>query len=152
MCTLSRPPQVSKVQREQLRFAGKEFDGQDLDAEERLAVDGGESSFAGLIQFRTIADAKGKPVYDALLFMGDAGIVFETGTTERVGALSEGELVVGDRTLREALHRVLYAPAPLSVRELPKKKRTAKPAAPKKKAAPKPAPKKKAAPRKKKSS
>jgi hypothetical protein len=141
---------LSKIQREQLRFAGKEFDGEDLDAEERLAVDGGESSFAGLIQFRTIADAGGKPIYDALLFMGDAGIVFETGTTDRVGALSEGELVVGDRALRDALHRVLYAPAPLSVREVPKKK----PATPKKKSAPKakPAPKKKTAARKKKSS
>lgn len=136
--------ELTEIQREQLRLAGKAWDGMDLPPEERLAEDGGESSFTGLIQFRTLADPKGNPRYDALLYMGDSGTIYETGTTERVGQVIQGSLHVPDRLLKEALQLVLYAPAPMSERKAtPKKKRAAakpkaeKPEAPKKKSTPK---------------
>ncbi len=137
---------LTDVQKEQLRLAGKAWDGEDLAAEARLAEDGGETSFAGLIQFRILADAEGTPLYDALLYMGDSGSIYKTGTTEAVGAVIQGAIEVPDRPLKEALQLVLYAPAPHSERKPTKKRR----AAPKKAAATKkPAAKK--APRRKKS-
>jgi hypothetical protein len=150
----ARIDDLTEVQREQLRLAGKAWDGKDLAAEDRLAEDGGESSFTGLVQFRTLADMEGKPLFDALLYMGDSGSIYKTGTTERIGSVREGTLDIPDRALKEALQLVLYAPAPMSEpKPAPKKKRAAKPKPekpekpekPKKKAAPKKATRKKKA-------
>ncbi|MGZ3478592.1 MAG: hypothetical protein ACXVCJ_29090, partial [Polyangiales bacterium] len=60
--------ELSPLEREQLRIAGRGWDEQDLDAEARLAGSGDESSFRGFFEIRNIADAKGNPAYDALLF------------------------------------------------------------------------------------
>jgi hypothetical protein len=150
-----KPTSVSElddVQREQLRLAGQQWDGKDLPAKDRLAKDGGEASFAGLLQYRTFSSPDGNARYDAVLFMGDSGAVYEAGTTTSVGTVVHGVVRSSDRELAAALGPILYAQAPESERTPPKKQPAAKKAAAKKPAAKKAAPEKpapkKAAPKK----
>jgi hypothetical protein len=97
--------ELSPLEREQLRIGGRGYDEQDLDAEARLAKGGAETSFHGSFEVRNIADKANRPLYDALLYMVDAGVIFRAGTTEAIGWLSQGGVVLEEKddVLRRAL-------------------------------------------------
>lgn len=91
---------------EQLRVAGRSWDGADLAAEERL--DGEvEGTFAGTLERRVLGEAASAPMLDVVRFLGDAGVVFRAGTVERVGLIVDGRVEVRDPTLRAALEEAL---------------------------------------------
>jgi hypothetical protein len=100
---------LTKVEREQLRIAGKGYDGLDLPADQRLAEPKDprqeSPSFAGSLEIRHIADAKGTVLYDMLLYMADAGSIFRAGTTESIGGINQGgvDLLEKQPALRTAL-------------------------------------------------
>ncbi len=111
---------------EQLRLAGRSYDGRDLSAEDRL--DGEvEDSFAGTLELHTLADA-GAPDdaparFEVYFFAGDAGAIFRAGTTEMIGGISYGAVEMKDRVLREAIALALAAgvtePSPADVQAEP---------------------------------
>jgi hypothetical protein len=105
---------LGDVAEEQLRLAGKSYDGRDLLAEERL--DGEvEGSFAGTLEVHTLVDegapddARDVPRFEVYFFAGDAGAIFRAGTTEIVGGISYGAVEMKDRVLREAITAALAA-------------------------------------------
>ncbi|HVJ88674.1 MAG TPA: hypothetical protein VM580_02655 [Labilithrix sp.] len=101
---------------EQLRLAGRTWDGADLSAEERLD---GESpgSFAGTLEHRVLAEASpnaaNAPLFDVLLYADNAGSIFRAGTTELVGAIAYGVVEMKDRRARIAIQQALQSPAEL---------------------------------------
>jgi hypothetical protein len=116
--------ELSPVAREQLRIAGKGYDEQDLDAAARLADDGEETSFRGFFEVRTIVDAEGKPAYDMLVYMVDAGSIFEAGTTREIGGISQGGVVL--RKENEPLRAALQAALRVKKAKTPKAPKAAK--------------------------
>jgi hypothetical protein len=106
--------ELTPIAKEQLRIAGKGYDQQDLDASARLAKNGEETSFHGFFEMRTVADAQGNPLYDVLLYMTDAGSIFDAGTTHEIGGLSQGGVVLTKKNapLQVAL-QVAVGPKPL---------------------------------------
>jgi hypothetical protein len=94
---------------EQLRLAGKSWDGADLPPEDRL--DGElEDSFAGTLERRVLGDADaagGGPLFDVLLFAEDAGVVFAAGTTKVLALIAYGKVETRDRRLRSAIEAAL---------------------------------------------
>jgi len=110
---------LGPVAEQQLRLAGKSWDGRDLEPEQRL--DGEvEDSFAGTLEHHVLADARGPdapPLFDVLLYAGDAGTIFRAGTTEIVGAIAYGIVEMKDRRSRVAIQQALaqpVEPAPLA--------------------------------------
>jgi hypothetical protein len=101
--------ELSAIAKEQLRIAGRGYDEQDLDAAARLADDGEETSFRGFFELRAIADAKGAPAYDMLVFNVESGSIFEAGTTREIGGISQGGVVLKENNepLRAALQTAL---------------------------------------------
>ncbi len=97
---------------EQLRLAGKSWDGADLAPEDRL--DGElEGSFAGTLERRVLADtevAGDVPLFDVVLFAEDAGVVFAAGTTKVVAFIAYRKVEMRDRRVRTALEDALAAP------------------------------------------
>lgn len=111
---------LGAVAEEQLRIAGKSWDGADLESFERL--DGEiEGSFAGTLEHRVLvdaSDASAKPLYDVLLHEsgGASGVVFHAGTTRVAAMISDGIVEARDRRVRAALEACL-APAANDVLE-----------------------------------
>jgi hypothetical protein len=107
---------LGPVVEEQLRLAGKSWDGADLPPEERL--DGEvEGSFAGTLERRVLADAEAPgdtPLYDVLLFAEDAGVVFAAGTATVVALIAYGKVEMRDRRARVALEKAITAPAAIA--------------------------------------
>lgn len=109
---------LGEIAEEQLRLAGKSWDGLDLAAEERL--DGElEGSFAGTLEHHVFAAADAPAggagagagaLYDVLLYAGDAGAVFRAGTTELVGLIADGRVEMADRRARAAIQEMLEPP------------------------------------------
>jgi len=124
LCTLrvSRDADIldlGPVAEEQLRLAGKSWDGMDLAAEDRLdgEVDG---ALAGPVERRVLGDRTSRvesPLFDALLFAGDAGIVFTAGTTQVVAMIAYGKIESRDRRVRVALEAALTSEASVTRRE-----------------------------------
>jgi hypothetical protein len=143
---------LGPVAEEQLRLAGKSWDGLDLAPEERL--DGEmEGSFAGTLEHRVLGEGE-QPLFDVLRYAGDAGVVYRAGTRERLGMIADGRVEMADRCARVAIEEALAAapsatpiaePA-LELAPSPTPTSNPKTAAPKKKTT---APKKKAATKKK---
>ncbi|MBK6696709.1 MAG: hypothetical protein IPG50_31635 [Myxococcales bacterium] len=104
---------LGPIAEEQLRLAGKSWDGQDLAPEDRL--DGElEGSFAGTLERRVLADADAKrntPLFDVLLFADDAGIVFEAGTTRQVALIAYRKVEMKDGRTRRAIEDAIGVPA-----------------------------------------
>lgn len=103
---------LGPVAEEQLRLAGKSWDGVDLAPEERL--DGElEGSFAGTFERRVLADADAPgdvPLYEVLLFGADSGgIVFAAGKTTPVAFIADGKVETRERRTRVALEEALAA-------------------------------------------
>ncbi|MBX3208744.1 MAG: hypothetical protein KF764_27175 [Labilithrix sp.] len=103
---------LGEVAEEQLRLAGKAWDGRELAAEERLD-DEVEGSFAGTLEHRVLAEAGGAnaALFDVLLYAGDAGSIFRAGTSELVGAIAYSTVEMKDRRARSAIQAALEAPA-----------------------------------------
>ena len=103
---------LGPVAEQQLRLAGKAWDGRDLEPEQRL--DGEiEDSFAGTLELHVLADARSPdapPLFDVLLYAGDAGTIFRAGTTEIVGAIAYGIVEMKDRRSRVAIQQALAQP------------------------------------------
>jgi hypothetical protein len=103
---------LGPVAEEQLRLAGKSWDGADLAPEERL--DGEvEGSFAGTLERRVLADADtpgDSPLFDVLSFAGDSGVVFAAGTTNVVALIAYHKVEMRDRRTRDALESALAEP------------------------------------------
>jgi hypothetical protein len=124
--SLSRPKRASELSalsKDQLRIGGKAWDGKNVSADMRLSDDdGSETSLAGTVEIRAIADGKGTIRYDALTYAGDSGIVFAAGTTKKIAQIVQGSLEHDDEALRDALaDAIVMKPARGSV-----KKKTAK--------------------------
>lgn len=126
---------LGPVAEQQLRLAGKAYDGRDLEPEERLDGET-EDSFAGTLEHRVLVDADQPdaiPVFEVLLYAGDAGTVFRAGTTDIVGAIAYGVVEMKDRRARVAVQEALARPfepePPLSVLEQPAPQRAAVPRA-----------------------
>ncbi|MFO0738464.1 MAG: hypothetical protein U0270_21395 [Labilithrix sp.] len=97
----------------QLRIAGKTWDGQDLEAFDRLDGER-EDSFAGTLERRVLGE-NGRPLYDVLLFGEGSGVFFRSGTTQVLGVIADHCVETTDRPARLALEQALgrdAAPAP----------------------------------------
>jgi hypothetical protein len=104
--------EMSPLQQEQLRVAGKRYDGSDLPAAERLSPErevgpdeGDEGgSFLGFLEIWDVEE-DGVPRYEAYLYMSDSGTVFRRGTTEIVAERiqvyfqADGSAALGDALL-----------------------------------------------------
>jgi hypothetical protein len=91
---------------EQLRLAGRSWDGVDLAPEERL--DGEvEGSFAGTLERRVLANTDEKELFDVLRFADDAGVVFRAGTAEIVALIAYGRVEMRDARVRTAIEEAL---------------------------------------------
>jgi hypothetical protein len=103
---------LGPVAEEQLRTAGRAWDGADLSAEERLDGEA-DGTFAGTLEHHVLCDADAPgvvPMYDVLLYANDAGSIFRAGTTELVGAIAYGTVEMKDRRARSAIQHALAVP------------------------------------------
>ena len=97
--------QLSAVQREQLRSAGKAYDGQDLSAEQRMAGEAPEEvegSFLGFCTLWKVVDGTNH-VYDAWCYMVDSGAIFRANTTQQVASIVQFGLECEDPVIRMQL-------------------------------------------------
>jgi hypothetical protein len=123
---------LGSVAEDQLRAAGRSWDGLDLEPEERLDEET-EHSFAGTLEHRTLAavdDTAGTPLFEVLRFLGDSGVVFRAGTAVPIGYIADGRVEVIDARIRAALEEALRDEPLEPVATTPKKKARAR--APKK--------------------
>jgi hypothetical protein len=100
---------LGSIAEEQLRLAGKSWDGADLAPEERLdgELDG---SFAGTLERHVLADADAAgetPLFDVLLFAEDSGVVFAAGTTKVVALIAYRKVEMRDRRTRVAIEEAV---------------------------------------------
>jgi len=107
---------LGPVAEEQLRLAGKSWDGADLAPEDRL--DGElEGSFAGTLERRVLADADAPgdlALFDVLLFAEDSGVVFAAGTANVVALIAYRKVEMRDRVTRVALEEAIAPPSAVS--------------------------------------
>ncbi|AKV03363.1 Histone H1-like protein HC2 [Labilithrix luteola] len=120
---LERPTSTDKLpalEQEQLRLAGTAWDGLDLPAAERLAPNGGESTFAGTFERRTIVGTEESASFDVLLYRDGSGTIFRGDSTAIVGAIAYGVVEMSDRRAREGLQEALTQteakPLPVAVK------------------------------------
>ncbi|MET7420846.1 hypothetical protein [Dactylosporangium sp. NPDC005555] len=100
---------LSPIEREQLRAAGKLYDGEDIEAEARLAGDDhDEASFRGFCSLWRVVDG-GRPRFDAWLYQVDSGTVFRAGTTEVVAEVVQFGLECDDPEVRRELGPAMVA-------------------------------------------
>ena len=95
--------ELNPTEREQLRVAGRFYDGDDRSAAERLAggvVEGDGSLFD--TELWKVVDGD-RHLYDAWFYMGDSGTFFRAGTTEDVAMVIQGGLECEDPGLRGQL-------------------------------------------------
>lgn len=106
---------LSPIEREQLRAAGRLYDGEDLDAEARLADDGDdEASFRGFCSLWRVVDGD-KTRFDAWFYQVDSGTFFRAGTTEVAAEIVQFGLECDDPEVRREL-----GPAMVEARILPR--------------------------------
>jgi hypothetical protein len=104
--------ELSPTQKEQLRLAGKLYDGNDLDPAERLSPerepgpDGG--GFAGFLELWDLEE-DGEPRYEAFLYVVDSGTVFRRGTTEIVAERIQTYFQAKDEAFADALREAYHA-------------------------------------------
>jgi hypothetical protein len=95
--------ELNPLEREQLRVAGRFYDGDDRPASDRLAggvVEGDGSLFD--TELWKVVDGD-RHLYDAWFYMGDSGTFFRAGTTEDVAMVIQGGLECEDRAIRGQL-------------------------------------------------
>ncbi|GAB4198687.1 MAG: hypothetical protein OHK0013_08170 [Sandaracinaceae bacterium] len=146
---------LGPLHRRQLEILEARYAGRHASSDVILARTGKGDDDEGILPAHTarltIVDDRGVPRFDAWLAMGDAGVVFETGTERVVAEIIQGGVESADRTLRLSLPDVLSFTAPKKKASPTTKAKArttsseATPAATKKKASPA-ATKKKASP------
>jgi len=99
-------PRLAMIERDQLRVAGKRYDGRDLTSGRRLAPVG-DGALADIVRWRLVDG--GRHRFDAWLYAANSGTVFRVGTTEVVAEIIEGGLQCGDAELRLELGRAMVA-------------------------------------------
>jgi hypothetical protein len=102
---------LGTVAEEQLRAAGRSWDGVDSEPEERLDEDA-EHSFAGTLEHHTLVavdDATDTPLFEVVRFLGDAGVIFQAGTAVPVGYIADGRVEVADARICAAIDEALRA-------------------------------------------
>ncbi|GAB3824353.1 hypothetical protein ACFPIJ_63245 [Dactylosporangium cerinum] len=100
---------LSPIEREQLRAAGRLYDGEDLDAEARLADDDhDEASFRGFCTLWRVVDGA-EARFDAWLYQVDSGTIFRAGTTEVVAEVIQFGLECADPEVRRELGPAMVA-------------------------------------------
>jgi len=95
--------ELSPMEREQLRVAGKFYDGDDRPVEDRLAggvVEGDGSLFD--TELWKVVDGRDH-LYDAWFYMSDSGTFFRAGTTEDVAMVIQCGLECDDPDIRAQL-------------------------------------------------
>ena len=103
---------LSPVERDQLRAAGKFYDGNDSPAEHRLSDGEHEGSLYNTELWKVrLGD---EHVIDAWFYQGDSGTYFRAGTTDDVAMVIQGGLECEDKALRAEL-----GPAMVEARLLP---------------------------------
>jgi hypothetical protein len=120
------PSELTALQKEQLLIGVRGYE-EAFDIEERLPSDGTAVPLPGDLQIRAIANAEGEALYDSFTYMADAGIIFKAGTTEEVGGLAQGGVILTAKNdaLRNAL-QVALSNKPLKLAARRKSKTTAK--------------------------
>jgi hypothetical protein len=111
---ISAVEELNPIEREQLRAAGKFYDGDDRPVEDRLAggvIEGDGSLFD--TELWKVVDGD-RHLYDAWLYMSDSGTFFRAGTTEDVAMIIQTGLECEDREIRAQL-----GPAMVEARLLP---------------------------------
>lgn len=111
---ISAVEELNPSERDQLRAAGKLYDGVDRPAEDRLAggvVEGDGSLFDTELWRAVDGD---KHLYDAWFYMGDSGTFFRAGTTEVIAEVIQCGLECEDPEVRAQL-----GPAMVAARLLP---------------------------------
>jgi hypothetical protein len=95
--------ELSPIEREQLRAAGRLYDGEDLDAEARLTEDDqDEAGFRGFCTLWRVVDGD-ETRFDAWLYQVDSGTFFRAGTTEVVAEVIQFGLECDDPEVRREL-------------------------------------------------
>jgi len=117
--------ELDAVGKRQLEIAVERYNGAKRTAKQILASDaegqGGEPFLPGSIERLALADAAGKPAYDAWLYMGDSGCIFRAGTEAVVAERIQAGLECADKSLRIALLAALSPPK----KKTPAKKKAA---------------------------
>jgi hypothetical protein len=90
---------LSAVQREQLRLAGKAYDGEDLPAEQRIGDE--EPALFRLTLWRVVDGDD--HLYDAWLYQVDSGSFFRANTAEDVGGIIQFGLECQDDAIANVL-------------------------------------------------
>lgn len=100
---ISLVEELNPKEREQLRVAGKFYDGSDLPAESRLAggVDEDDGSLFDTELWKVVDG--GRHLYDVWFYMTDSGTFFRAGTTEDVAMVIQSGLECEDAALRTEL-------------------------------------------------
>lgn len=100
---ISSVEELSPMEREQLRTAGKFYDGDDRPPEDRLAggVQEGDGSLFDTELWKVVDGDR--HLYDAWLYMGDSGTFFRAGTTEDVAMVIQSALECEDPEIRAQL-------------------------------------------------
>ncbi|WP_238019761.1 hypothetical protein KZZ52_11710 [Dactylosporangium sp. AC04546] len=94
---------LTPIQRDQLRAAGKLYDGEELDAAARLVNDPhDERSFLGFCNLWRVVDGT-EDRYDAWLYQVDSGTIFRAGTTEVAAEIIQFGLETRDPAVRAEL-------------------------------------------------
>lgn len=97
---------LTPIERDQLRVAGKLYDGEDLAVEVRLVPvapdDYMEGSFGDSCTLWRVVDGDAVR-YDAWFYMGDAGTLFRAGTSDDVACVIQGGLQCDDPAVRTRL-------------------------------------------------
>lgn len=134
------PVELDAVATLQLPVLGERYDGQKRSAAAILAGDDDGEAIVPSTLRRFALSEGGRVTFDAWMYMGDSGTVFEADTTKVVAEVVQGGLECLDVALRRELRTALA-----EAKELGRAKAKAAPSAPKAKAAPKKAPPKPAA-------
>lgn len=98
----------SALDEKQLRAAGKLYFGKVWPLTTLLSKDRHcEESLLHLLEYRSLANAAGKHVYDAWEYAGDSGTIFAAGTTRVVAEVVQGSVECDDEALRDAVDDAL---------------------------------------------
>ncbi len=111
---ISAIEELNPTEREQLRVAGKLYDGVDRPAADRLAdgVDEGDGSLFDTELWKVVDGDR--HLYDAWFYMSDSGTFFRAGTTEVTAEIIQCGLECDDPSIRAQL-----GPAMVEARLLP---------------------------------
>jgi hypothetical protein len=111
---ISAIEELNPMEREQLRVAGKLYDGVDRPAADRLAdgVDEGDGSLFDTELWKVVDGDR--HLYDAWFYMSDSGTFFRAGTTEVTAEIIQCGLECDDPAIRAQL-----GPAMVEARLLP---------------------------------